>query len=415
MYQSKRDLHELDTYQSCPCKLLWHIPSFHRQTMTQFQFTPDNCRSCGGTISYLFDDETFPDEEFLGDYDCVCPPTPLMWTQHLLNYLIFFFSIEWVLRLVTFEPIPIDNKGHKKETWDYFQDWIDFVTSWTTILDFLAIFPYYMEVAFQTNGLMSLRLLRLFRVMQLIRLGQYNENFLSLTSVLSESVIYLKLLIGVLLFAAAFFGSMIYWLEKGDWKYWPETQSFQFIRLDPRGIEEISPYKSIPDSFWWFFVTATTVGYGDSVPTSIMGKWVAFFAMMTGVLVIAFPVSVFSDLWSKELRRTGAFDALNEDDDEGSQRVFHGKDDEERTPSNIQLRSADSLPPADDTLTRNISYSSLPQGHIAIDREDLISLLGQMRVMQDAQKDIKAILRKYKLQIQAPSTPHDKSPLVGSG
>ena len=117
-----------------------------------------------------------------------------------------------------------------------------------------------MELAFQTNGLMSLRLLRLFRVMQLVRLGQYNKTFMSLTTVLSESLIYLKLLLGVLLFAAAFFGSMIYWLEKGDWKYWPETKSYQFIRLNPQGIEEISPYKSIPDTFWWFFVTATTVG-----------------------------------------------------------------------------------------------------------------------------------------------------------
>ena len=124
----------------------------------------------------------------------------------------------------------------------------------------LGFCRYYMELAFQTNGLMSLRLLRLFRVMQLVRLGQYNKTFMSLTTVLSESLIYLKLLLGVLLFAAAFFGSMIYWLEKGDWKYWPETKSYQFIRLNPQGIEEISPYKSIPDTFWWFFVTATTVG-----------------------------------------------------------------------------------------------------------------------------------------------------------
>lgn len=208
-------------------------------------------------VDRQFDDETLPDAEFEGDYECVCPPTPLPWTEVVLKSLTLFFSVEWILRVVMFCPIPINAAGKRKRAWEYFNDWFEYITSWPMVLDFLAIFPYYMELAFQTNGLMSLRLLRLFRVMQLVRLGQYNKTFMSLTAVLSESIIYLKLLVGVLLFAAAFFGSMIYWLEKGDWKYWPETQSYQFIRLNPKGVEEISPFKSIPDTFWWFFVTAT--------------------------------------------------------------------------------------------------------------------------------------------------------------
>lgn len=42
-------------------------------------------------------------------------------------------------------------------------------------------------------------------------------------------------------------------------------------------------------------------------------------AMLTGVLVVAFPVSVFSDLWSKELKRAGTYvedDSDDEDDDD---------------------------------------------------------------------------------------------------
>eukprot|EP00978_Attheya_sp_CCMP212_P022469 scaffold67073_cov38-Attheya_sp.AAC.3 len=50
------------------------------------------------------------------------------------------------------------------------------------------------------------------------------------------------------------------------------------------------------------------------------GKLVGVFAMLTGVLVIAFPVSVFSDLWSKELKKAGALDELEsiEDDSLGN-------------------------------------------------------------------------------------------------
>lgn len=43
----------------------------------------------------------------------------------------------------------------------------------------------------------------------------------------------------------------------------------------------------------------------DAYPTSTCGKIVAVFALLCGVLVIAFPVSIFSELWSKELRAMG--------------------------------------------------------------------------------------------------------------
>ncbi len=52
-----------------------------------------------------------------------------------------------------------------------------------------------------------------------------------------------------------------------------------------------SPIKSLPDAFWWLLVTISTVGYGDIVPKSEMGKMlgsvtiivgVAFFTMITG-------------------------------------------------------------------------------------------------------------------------------------
>lgn len=190
----------------------------------------------------------------------------------------------------------------------FMRQWFGFLISFSTILDALSIFPYFFtKIIYGGQSLLALRLVKLFRVFPLLRLGQFNSTFQSLINVLAKSLSYLRLLIVVLVFGSAFFGSLIYYLERGFWKYFEATETYEFVRVGADGMtEELSPFRSIPEAFWWFMVTATTVGYGDLYPTSVGGKIVASFAMLLGVLVIAFPVSVFSDLWSKELANIGA-------------------------------------------------------------------------------------------------------------
>lgn len=225
------------------------------QTMDSFQYTPTDCHICGGKTTYLFDDD-------LGNISaqsprvCQCPPEPYPYLEQTVDYLLYFFAVEWTLRVLFFAD------AHPSPTvWGQFGQWLNFLTSSSTLIDALAIWPYFFESL--PKGLVSLRLLRLFRVFQLVRLGQYNTMFLSLTNVLQKSLAYLRLLVLVLLFGAAFFGSMLFWLEQGTWKYWEPTGDFQYVRMSVDGVnEEISPFRSIPVSFWWFLVTATTVGYG---------------------------------------------------------------------------------------------------------------------------------------------------------
>jgi hypothetical protein len=46
-------------------------------------------------------------------------------------------------------------------------------------------------------------------------------------------------------------------------------------------------------------------------PTSTGGRYVAMLSMMMGVLVIAFPVSVFSEPWAEELSDAKGFDHVS--------------------------------------------------------------------------------------------------------
>ena len=52
--------------------------------------------------------------------------------------------------------------------------------------------------------------------------------------------------------------------------------------------------KTLGDSLWWVAETVTTVGYGDIVPISPLGRTVALFFMFTGILLITIIMSVIS-------------------------------------------------------------------------------------------------------------------------
>ena len=67
---------------------------------------------------------------------------------------------------------------------------------------------------------------------------------------------------------------------------------------------EVQPDKfgTIPQAMWWAIVTLGTVGYGDVVPVTPLGKMVSVFAIIGGLAMIALPVAIISD----RLRRRGA-------------------------------------------------------------------------------------------------------------
>ncbi|MFJ7910705.1 potassium channel family protein [Kitasatospora sp. NPDC096204] len=45
-------------------------------------------------------------------------------------------------------------------------------------------------------------------------------------------------------------------------------------------------FATVGDALWWGIVTLTTVGYGDIVPETLSGRWVATAIMVTGIAVL---------------------------------------------------------------------------------------------------------------------------------
>ena len=72
--------------------------------------------------------------------------------------------------------------------------------------------------------------------------------------------------------------------------------------------------KTLRDSLWWVVETITTVGYGDIVPVSELGRTVALVFMFGGILIITTIMSVVSTGFYKK--------RMNKEENERRQQEF---------------------------------------------------------------------------------------------
>ena len=62
-------------------------------------------------------------------------------------------------------------------------------------------------------------------------------------------------------------------------------------------------FNSIPSSMWWAVITLTTLGYGDVVPISVLGKFLAGCTAVLGVGMFALPASILASGFAEEMKR----------------------------------------------------------------------------------------------------------------
>ncbi|MGM0411176.1 MAG: potassium channel family protein [Bacillota bacterium] len=62
-------------------------------------------------------------------------------------------------------------------------------------------------------------------------------------------------------------------------------------------VEPAQQFDSFGDAIWWTFVTATTVGYGDTYPITLEGRIIAIILMMIGIGSFGVITAKFADLF----------------------------------------------------------------------------------------------------------------------
>ena len=166
------------------------------------------------------------------------------------------FSIEYLLR---FSFCPDKQK---------------FLKSGMNAIDLVAVLPFYIEKLMASSNLKGsqvLRVIRLVRVFRLMKISRYLTWLKVFANTLRLSIAPLGMILFITLIATVVFASAIYFFERDE----PLG----------RGSYGSVPFDSIPASFWWCVVTMTTVGYGDMVPQTSAGKFLATLATFSGILV----------------------------------------------------------------------------------------------------------------------------------
>ncbi|KAM3587513.1 uncharacterized protein V6R79_007451 [Siganus canaliculatus] len=155
-----------------------------------------------------------------------------------------------------------------------------FVKSVMSIIDVVAIMPYYIGLVMTDNEDVSgaFVTLRVFRVFRIFKFSRHSAGLRILGYTLKSCASELGFLLFSLTMAIIIFATVMFYAEKGS---------------------SGSKFTSIPAAFWYTIVTMTTLGYGDMVPKTIMGKIFGSICSLSGVLVIALPVPVIVSNFSR--------------------------------------------------------------------------------------------------------------------
>ena len=145
------------------------------------------------------------------------------------------------------------------------------------LVDLIAIVPFYFSLLIGVD----LRFLRVIRLMRIFKLTRYSPAFHVLLSVLQKEAPALGAAFYVLLMLLVIASSGIYLIEQN---------------LQP------DAFGSIPAAMWWAMATLTTVGYGDVVPITPMGKFFGGCISIIGMGMVALPAAILASGFADELR-----------------------------------------------------------------------------------------------------------------
>lgn len=154
-------------------------------------------------------------------------------------------------------------------------------TGWA-IIDLLSILP---GVTILSKGFKILRITRLLRILRIFKFVRYSDKIQVLGRVIRKEKGVLFTVLGIAIFYVFLTGLIMFNAEP---------------HINPITGQET--FKDFFDALYWATVTLTTVGYGDMVPVTNVGRFISMLSSLFGVAIIALPSGVITASYLDELR-----------------------------------------------------------------------------------------------------------------
>lgn len=146
-----------------------------------------------------------------------------------------------------------------------------YIFSFYGLVDLLSIIPTYLSVLIPgASSLLVIRVLRILRIFRVLKLLPYIGEAELMVRAIRNSRRKILVFLYTVITVVIIFGSIMYLVES------PE-----------------SGFTSIPQSIYWAIITLTTVGYGDIVPQTVLGQFIASGVMICGYSIIAVPTGIY--------------------------------------------------------------------------------------------------------------------------
>lgn len=182
------------------------------------------------------------------------------------------FTLEYLLRLW----VAVDHGPHRDLS--PLRARLKYALSPIGVIDLMAILPFWLEFISAAD----LRFLLVFRMVRFFKIARYTPAMRSLFDVIYRE-------------RRALFGCMV--MTAGATLF---TASLMHLA---EGHVQPDKLGTIPDSMWWAIVTIGTIGYGDVIPLTPLGKLIATGTIFIGVMMIALPVGIIATAFSEQIHR----------------------------------------------------------------------------------------------------------------
>ena len=178
-------------------------------------------------------------------------------------YSLIFFTVEYIARVYSIVEDP--KYAHPV------RGRLRYLTSPIAIIDLMAFLPFYLR--FLPVDLRFLRIFRLMALFRMFKIARYLHALTIFRRVLKDRKEQLVLSFIFILFVLVVISFIMFYTEN-------EAQPDKF--------------SSIPATMWWGIATLTTVGYGDIVPITPLGKFLGGLFAIAGVGLLALPAGILS-------------------------------------------------------------------------------------------------------------------------